>query len=321
MISPDRIAEARNTIDPVFTSTPQFVSEPLTDLLGLRLLVKVECVNPIRSFKGRGADWFLHTLDQDGDLVCASAGNFGQGLAYAARRRSRKLTVFAAETANPLKVARMRALGADVKLEGRDFDAAKDAAREHARSAGAIFVEDGAIPAIAEGAGTIAAELSDWPEPIDAVIVPLGNGALINGIGAWMRARSPKTRVIGVCPEGAPSMYLSWLEGRAVSTETADTVADGIAVRVPIPESVELMRTLVDEVFTIGEDHIVAAMRICFEHLGLVVEPAGAAGIAGCLAHRTELAGSIVATPLAGGNLAPADVDRYLLQRHEPRRA
>jgi len=312
LIEVERIARARAAIDPVFKDTPQFVSEPLSELLGLRLLVKVESVNPIRSFKGRGADWFLQTLESEGDLVCASAGNFGQGLAYAARRRGRRLTVFAATTANQLKIARMRALGAEVRLEGKDFDAAKDAARRHAEGIGAVFVEDGAVDAIAEGAGTIAAELTDWPEPVDAVVVPVGNGALINGIAAWLRARSPATRVIGVCPEGAPSMYLSWLEGRAVSTDSIATIADGIAVRVPIASSVTLMRDLVDEVFTISEDGIVDAMRLCFQHLGLVVEPAGSAGIAGCLAKRTELAGLTVATPIAGGNLPPADAARLL---------
>src|SRR5438094_3638027 len=217
LIEVERIARARAAIDPVFKDTPQFVSEPLSELLGLRLLVKVESVNPIRSFKGRGADWFLQTLESEGDLVCASAGNFGAALACAARGRGRRLTVFAATTANQLKIARMRALGAEVRLEGKDFDAAKDAARRHAEGIGAVFVEDGAVDAIAEGAGTIAAELTDWPEPVDAVVVPVGNGALINGIAAWLRARSPATRVIGVCPEGGPSMSPSRLEGRAVS--------------------------------------------------------------------------------------------------------
>lgn len=313
----ERIENARAGIDPVFKDTPQFVSEPLSELLGMQLLVKVECLNPIRSFKGRGADWFLQTLDTEGDLVCASAGNFGQGLAYAARRRGRRLTVFAAENANRLKVARMRALGADVRLEGQGFDAAKDAARRHAESTGAMFVEDGAIPAITEGAGTIAAELTDWSQPIDAVVVPVGDAALINGMGAWFKARSPQTRVVGVVPEGAPSMYLSWVEGRPVSTESIDTIADGIGVRVPVPEAVELMRRLVDDVFTVSEEQLVEAMRLCFEHVGVVTEPAGPAGIAGCLARRKELAGLTVATPITGGNLVPSDVNRYLLGRRD----
>ena len=112
-------------------------------------------------------------------------------------------------------------------------------------------------------------------------------------------------------------MYLSWLEGRAVSTETIETIADGIAVRVPVPDSVDLLRTFVDEVFTISEEEIVEAMRLCFEHLGLIAEPAGTAGIAGCLARRSELAGRTVATPIAGGNLAARDVIRYLTPRQD----
>jgi len=125
-ISVDRIEEAATLIDPVFRDTPQFVCEPLSDRLGVATVLKVECVNPIRSFKGRGTDYLLHRLGpQPNGLVCASAGNFGQGMAYAARKRGTRLTVFAAISANPLKVDRMRALGAEVMLEGQDFDDAK----------------------------------------------------------------------------------------------------------------------------------------------------------------------------------------------------
>src|SRR5919202_1781822 len=124
-------------IDPVFRHSPQFVSGALSDRLGLRLLCKVELLNPIRSFKGRGADYFLQRLGSDPrPLVCASAGNFGQGLAYAAARRAIEVTVFAAHGANPLKLERMRRLGADIRLSGDDFDAAKAAARAHAQRTG-----------------------------------------------------------------------------------------------------------------------------------------------------------------------------------------
>ncbi|HEX6912330.1 MAG TPA: pyridoxal-phosphate dependent enzyme, partial [Longimicrobium sp.] len=115
----ERIADAARVIDPAFAGTPQFVSDALSERLGMRMLCKVETLNPIRSFKGRGTDFLLHRLAEDGgddapELVCASAGNFGQGLAYAARRRGRPVRVFAAETANPFKVDRMRQLGARV---------------------------------------------------------------------------------------------------------------------------------------------------------------------------------------------------------------
>src|SRR6202011_4590103 len=145
-ISLDRIREAAEVVDPVFRNTPQFVCEAISDRLGVTTVLKVESVNPIRSFKGRGTDYLLDRLGrQPGGLVCASAGNFGQGMAYAARKRGVRLTVFAALTANPLKVDRMRALGANVILEGEDFDEAKDCALRHATESGALYVEDGLL--------------------------------------------------------------------------------------------------------------------------------------------------------------------------------
>ncbi len=216
LLSLARIEEAAGVIDPEFRQTPQFVAESLSERLGMRLLVKVECVNPIRSFKGRGADFLLHTSGgTDETLVAASAGNFGQGLAYAARARGRRVVIFAATTANPLKVEQMRRLGADVRLAGADFDAAKAAARTFARASGGRFIEDGREPAIAEGAGTIAVELAAWSEPIDTILVPIGNGALAAGIGRWMKARHPATQIVGVVAERAPAMQLSWRESAA----------------------------------------------------------------------------------------------------------
>ncbi len=312
-ISIDRIHEAAEVIDPAFKDTPQFLAETLSERLGLSLVLKVECVNPIRSFKGRGADYLMHRIgDRPQGFVCASAGNFGQGMAYAARKRGRRLIVFAAVTANPLKVSRMRALGAEVVLAGADFDAAKTAAKEHAHSIGALYVEDGQLPEIAEGAGTMALELGRMPERLDAIFVPLGNGSLINGIGTWFKHFSPDCRVIGVCAEGAPSMELSWRAGKPVSTESIATIADGIGVRVPVPEALVAMRTAVDEVMLVSDEEILDAMRMLFLETGLVVEPAGAAGLAAVAQRRNELDGQRVATPLCGGNLTEDQIRRWL---------
>jgi threonine dehydratase len=312
-ISIDRIREAAELIDPAFKDTPQFLAETLSERLGLSLVLKVECVNPIRSFKGRGTDYLMHRIgSRPKGFVCASAGNFGQGMAYAARKRGQRLTVFAAVTANPLKVSRMRALGAEVVLAGADFDAAKAAAKEHARSSGALYVEDGKVPEIAEGAGTMALELSRMDAALDAIFVPLGNGSLINGIGTWFKHFSPATAVIGVCAEGAPSMELSWRAGKPISTESMATIADGIGVRVPVPDALVAMRATVDEVMLVSDEEILDAMRMLFLETGLVVEPAGAAGLAGIAKRRHELAGQRVATPLCGGNLTEAQIRRWL---------
>jgi threonine dehydratase len=315
-LSLDAIAEADRLVDPVFRNSPQFECEPLSDALGVRMTVKVECCNPIRSFKGRGTDYLMHRLQRLEEpprrLVTASAGNFGQGLAHAARRRGVPLTVFASTAANPLKVDRMRALGAQVRIAGDDFDAAKAEARDHALREGATFVEDGALPAIAEGAGTIAVELCRQAGELETVLVPVGNGALVNGIGTWLKAHAPAARVVGVCASAAPAMERSWRTGTVVTTERADTIADGIAVRVPVPEALEQMRDTVDEMVTAPEELLLHAMRLCLQHLGLVVEPAGAAGVAACLLLRDRLAGGRVATPLCGGNLTPEQIDGWL---------
>ena len=313
LTSADRIAEAARCINPVFLDSPQFESDLLNARLGLRLVCKLETANPIRSFKGRGTDYCVQVLPAGTErLVCASAGNFGQGLAYAARARGIPLTVFAATTANPLKIDAMRRFGADVQLAGADFDAAKDAARSFASSSGSMYIEDGAVASVAEGAGTIALELGRYAAPIETMLIPLGNGALVNGMGTWTRAHAPATRIVGVAAVGAPAMEESWRLGSVISTRTAETIADGIAVRVPVPAALEAMRHVVDDVVLVTDEAIVAAMRLLFEALGVVVEPAGAAGLAAAMTYGERWAGQVVATPLCGGNLTSDQVSRWL---------
>jgi threonine dehydratase len=303
-IDPERIARAATRIDPVFLNTPQFEPDLLHAALGAPVLVKVETVNPIRSFKGRGTDFFLEEITPPPPrVVCASAGNFGQGLAYAARKRGIACDVFAAEGANPLKVERMRALGASVRHAGRDFDAAKDEARAFASREGALFVEDGREIPVAEGAGTIAMELCAYHAPFHELVVPLGNGALLGGMAAWVRAHAPHVRVIGVCARNAPAMERSWRSGTVVSTATASTVADGIAVRVPVPEALAYLHGLVDDIVLVSEHSLLSAVRLLFEATGLLIEPAGAAGVAAVLEHRPTFGPGLIATPLCGGNL------------------
>ena len=311
-ISLDRIREAVDAIDPVFINSPQFDCESLSERIGVATVLKVECVNPIRNFKGRGTDYLLHRLNNEGTgIVCASAGNFGLGMAYACRKRGRTLTVYAARNANPLKVARIRALGATVELQGDDFDAAKDLARRHAEETAEMFVEDGLLGAIAEGAGTIAVELTSLTDPLDAVFVPLGNGSLVNGVGAWLKHHSPATKVIAVCAEAAPSMALSW-QSRKPILAASTTIADGIAVRVPVPEAVRIMSRTVDDVALVGDDAMLAAVRRLHADAGLVVEPAGAVGVAAIAQRATELAGQRVATILTGGNLTEKQIRDWI---------
>src|SRR5262249_33565615 len=162
------IAQARSVIDAQFTGTPQFV----TKVPGAtsELLLKVETVNPLRSFKGRGTGYLLSALPGREPLACASAGNFGQALALAAARRGRPVHVFTASNVDPFKAARMRRLDAELHVTDEDFDGAKEQARQHANEEGWFFVEDGGDPRIAEGAGTIAAEMEAAPRWPDVIV-------------------------------------------------------------------------------------------------------------------------------------------------------
>ena len=313
-ITLDRIEMAAGAIDPVFLHTPQWVCEPLGEELGARVVLKAETLNPIRSFKGRGADWLVHNLPPGVALMCASAGNFGQAMAYACRARGVPLTVYAAEAANPLKIARMRAMGARVVLAGEDFDAAKALAREQATREGARFVEDSRDPEPTEGAGTIALEWLAFPERLDALLVPLGNGALLAGMATVIKARRPETRVVAVGATGAPAMVESLRSGRMVSHDRIDTIADGIGVRVPVPEALDDLQGLVDELVLVPDDAILRAMRMLHQHAGVVAEPSGAAGLAAVVQEPARFAGQTVGTVICGSNLTPAQMRDWLAE-------
>jgi threonine dehydratase len=313
-VSAEAIRAAVERVPAAFRAMPQFVSEPLRAALGRPVVVMAESANPIGCFKGRGTWLAVEALAAAGEvgersgLVAASAGNFGQGVAYAARAHRVPFVVFAARNANAAKVAAMRRLGAEVRLAGEDFDAAREAAAEYAARSGWRLIIDGQDPHIAIGAGTMAVELTDAVErgdlpSLDALYVPVGNGALIAGVGTWLKAAAPATRVIGVQATGAPAMTYSWREGRAIETPTVETVADGIAARVPVAEALAIMRRCVDDMVLVDDDAIVAAQRELTAALPFTVEPSAAAAWA---AMRNAPAGAgAIGFILTGGNLPP----------------
>jgi threonine dehydratase len=314
-ITLEGILAASQHIDPVFLHSPQFICEPLSEALDCHLTLKIETLNPIRSFKGRGADHFVRQARARGDerpMVCASAGNWGQAMAYVGRKRGERMNIFAAESVNPLKASRIRQLGAHLHLQGRDFDAAKEFARAYCTQHAAWMVEDGLEPEISEGAGSIALELLAAAPAPDVVLVPLGNGALLNGMARWIKAAAPATRVIGVAARGAPAMARSWAAGRPMIEDEATTIADGVAVRIPIAEAVIDMLPLVDEVRMVADAVMIDAMRLVHQHVGAVMEPAGVLGIAALLDGKAAFSGRHVATVLCGSNLAEDDRRKFL---------
>jgi threonine dehydratase len=302
-LSLERIAVAVDRIDPVFLDTPQFVDERLSDELGREVLVKVETLNPIGSFKGRGTALLAQKLDPALTWVCATAGNFGQGLAYAARGRGARVQVFADSDAPVTKVERMRALGAWVEVGDHPVAAAREYANARPDR---ILVQDGLDPSIAEGAGTIAVELES-AGPIDTAVVQIGDGALISGIARSLKSWDPQPRVVGVCASGAPAMAESFAAGRPVSVEGAGTIAVSLGITEPVPESVARITALVDEVVLVDDDDLLAAIDLVAETLGVLVEPAGAAGVAALSRHGAEIPGERVAVLLTGHGELSAD--------------
>jgi threonine dehydratase len=275
-------------------------------------VVKVDTVNPVGCFKGRGTWLAVQQLVAGGEvgesrgLVVASAGNFGQGVAYAARAAGVAVTVFASQRASVAKLDAMRRLGAEVRLAGDDFDAARAAAADDAAQRGWRLLVDGEDPWIAIGAGTMAVELTEGVKRGDlptlaAIYVPVGNGALIAGVGTWLKADAPSTQVIGVQAERAPAMTLSWQQGRPIETEEADTVADGIATRVPIPEALAVMSRTVDDMRLASETDILTARDELQAALPVAVEPSAAVGWAA--ARQTGAGDGAVAVILSGGNV------------------
>jgi threonine dehydratase len=305
-----RILAARRLIDPVFLGTPLFRCEALEPALGCTVSIKLETANPVRSFKARGTELVASQLAGSGSqtVVCASAGNLGLALAWSGRRRGLDVTVVASRFAPAAKLERIRALGARLELVDGDFDLAREQAAGIARREGIRLVEDSLDIETCEGAATIGLELADAAASFDAVLIALGGGALACGVGHVLKALAPRVEVICVQPLGAPAMTLSWRQRRVVTTETADTIADGVAGRRPIPAVLADLLLVADDAVLVTEASIITGMRLLLEHAGLVTEPSAALGIAAVLEDRDRFAGRRVVTVVCGSNV---DIDTF----------
>ena len=245
--------------------------------------------------------------------MTASTGNHGAATAWAGRRIGLPVVVFAPERASQAKLELIRGQGAEIRQAGRDFDEAKAQAAGFARNRGFPFFEDGAEPAQYEGYRRIGEEILDQSnEPPAAVVVPVGNGALICGIGMAIRDRSPSTLVVGVAAEAAPVMALSFDLERPVSCDRMATFADGLAVRVAIPLAVETMRRVVDRVLLVSEREIASALAD-YSHCGIRVEGAAAAPLAAL--SRIRISGPVVL--LVTGRNIDEDLHRRAVEAPE----
>ncbi|HEY6873676.1 MAG TPA: threonine ammonia-lyase, partial [Geobacteraceae bacterium] len=267
---------------------------------------KAENLQRTGSFKIRGAYnkiSLLSPAEKSAGVVAASAGNHGQAVAWAARELGVKATVFMPESTPPQKVFATRDYGAEVVLTGRNFDEACAAAREAEKASGALFVHPFDDPLVMAGQGTIGLEVLEELPDLATILVPIGGGGLIAGIAAAIKETRPQVRIIGVEAAAAPSMHFSLRKGEVVETPLTVSLADGIAVKRVGENTFPIVRELVDEVVLVEEEEIAQAIVALLERTKLLVEGAGAVGLAALLNGKVPVVAGKTVCLLSGGNI------------------
>lgn len=295
--------------------TPLYEWPALSQFLGCRFFLKHENHTPTTAFKVRGGVYLVSKLPDEqrrrGILGCTT-GNHGQSLAYAARIFGARCVLVVPRSANPDKLAAMRALGAELIEHGRDFDEAKEHCEAIREREGLRYVHSADEPDLIAGVGTYALEVfDDLPGP-DVVLVPVGLGSGVCGTAIVAATRSPSTRVIGVQSEGAPAVTLSWRAGRPVETPDIRTFAEGVATRRPAAMTLEIMRRHVHDMVLVGDDALREAVGLLLRATHNLAEGAGAAALAAALKVRDQLAGKTVVGVLSGGNLDLRELARIM---------
>ncbi len=318
--SADDVRRAAEAGAGVIRETPLLSSRTLTERTGITVALKAENLQRTGSFKIRGA---LAKIASLGDacevgVVCASAGNHAQAVAYAARERGVSCDVFMPESAPIAKAEATLALGARVRLVGESVDESLAAAREYAHAGGHAFVHPFDDPEVVAGQGTLGLELLAQVSDLARVVVPIGGGGLISGVAIAVKSQRPEVEVIGVQAAACAPFPASLQAGEPIAVASALTIADGIAVKRPGGLTLELIRRWVDEVVVVSEEEVAEAMVFLLERAKLVVEGAGAVGVAALLAGRAGRTGGegTTAVILSGGNVDPGLLGD-IVRRHE----
>jgi threonine dehydratase len=275
---------------------------------GQSVWLKLESELPTGSFKPRGALYALSLNCRQRDITevtASSTGNHGAAVAYAAKQLGIPATIFLPANSNPVKRATIAALGAKIFDEGLpDLSAAFEQARLYSQKAGVYFLNDASDPDLPAGPATIACEIFDQLPACDTIVIPMGDTALIRGVAAAAKHLWPAVRIIGVQAERAPSYFLSWKQGRPISTETCDTIADGLATRVPQADNVTSIRNLVDEVVLVSDEQMRSAIGLLALEEHVIAEPAGAATTAALLSLSIASLGRNIVLLVTGANVS-----------------
>lgn len=300
------IREAQKFLTKYFAPTRSIAAPFLSQKTGKNVYLKLETELPTGSFKVRGAVYALaQQMNREPiqEVVACSTGNHGAAVAYAAKQFGIKAKIFLPTNCNPVKRGRVAALGAAiVESGGSDLASAFTLAAQYAKQPGVFFLNDATDQDLLAGPATIGCEILEQVPETSAIVVPVGDTALIRGIAAAAKHIAPHVKIIGVQANGAPSYYLSWKEGKVVGTETCETIADGLATRTPVAANVRDLRNLVDEVVLVSEEQMLRAIETLLLEEHVLAEPAGAASTAAVLQGNLE--GDHVALVVSGANIS-----------------
>lgn len=307
MIPVEKIYEAQERIKEVVLETPFSYAPLLSSVSGSEVYLKKENLQATGAFKIRGAYNKIASLSDEErkrGVIAASAGNHAQGVAFAAKHFGFEATIVMPESTPLNKVDGVKLYGAKVMLAGANYDEAFSYASEYGKKQGLVFIHPFEDEEVIAGQGTIALDIMKYQNDLDAILVPVGGGGLISGIGSAIKAINPKIEVIGVSAAGAPAMIRSFHEKRVIDTIAVRTIADGIAVRDTSAITLNHILGCVDRMVGVDDEEIASAILFLLERQKLVVEGAGAVGVA-VLLHKKlpDLQNKKVAVVLSGGNM------------------
>ena len=306
----DEIVKANSLRGDEIKKTPLIHSPTFSDLTNSKVYLKAEFTQKTGSFKIRGAYYKIKSLSEEEKkhgVIAASAGNHAQGVAFASSLEKIPCTIVMPKNASPAKVAATRGYGANVILEGINYDESYSKAKEIAKETGAIIIQAFDDPHIIAAQGVVGLEiLEDLPD-VDEIYLPIGGGGLAAGTVIAIKEKNPNVKVIGVQSKSFPSMYESVKQNTRTMSGGEKTIADGISVKIPGKLTFEIVKNLIDEIVLVDDNEITKAMFLLMERMKFVVEPAGAVGLAYLISKKPSPGKKVVAV-LAGGN-----VDMYLL--------
>jgi threonine dehydratase len=314
-ISIEGVYDARKRIAPYLPVTPLMSYPLLNQTIGREVYIKHENHLPTGAFKVRGGMNYMSQVSDEvkrNGVVAVTRGNHGQSVALAAQKFGVRAVIVVPHGNNLEKNAAMKSFGCELIEHGQDYDEARELVDTLIEEQGLTYVHSGNEPHLIHGVGTYSLEILESLPDIDTIVIPIGGGSAVCGAITVFKALKPDVKIIGVQSANAPSVYKSWKAGELLSTDSANTMADGLATRVPMELPLSIIQDHVDDIWLVEEEEIEEAIRLILKTTHNLAEGAGAAGLAGIIKNSASLSGKVVATILSGGNLDSETLKRLV---------